>query len=235
MLRLAIIEDSAIDKNQIISFLNKYSSEKNQQFSYDCFENAITFLTDYKPKYDLIFIDIQIPHMNGMEAAERLRRLDTVTPIVFITNMANYAVKGYSVNAIDFIIKPLQYPVFCAMMNKALRVLAVAAEPIAVKTKEGFVRIFPNSIYYVDINTHLINYYTENGRFSTWGSLRQQEEKLPKDLFIRANNYCVVNLKFVKEIKDNCIIMHDDAIISISRSRKKVFMEAFVTYCGKYI
>ncbi len=236
MYNVAIVEDRSEDRDILQFFLSRYSENTAISFSCECFENAITFLSNYKPVYDIVFIDIKMPYMDGMEAAERLRKVDADVPLVFITNMSSEAVRGYSVNAVDFVVKPVQYPVFRAMLDKVLRVVQAKSKAVLLKTKDGFVRVLADKIYCLDINGHLLKYRTEDGEFSVWGTLKEEMTKLPSEQFARANNYCIVNLKFVSKISDGEIVL--DGVsekIPISRSKKSAFMDAFMAYCGKFI
>ena len=104
MIRIAIVEDEQLFREKILRYLHRYEEKNKQSFSIKTFENGMQFLTDYRPEYDIIFMDIEMPYLSGMETAKRIRKVDSRTAIAFITNMANYAVQGYEVEAIDFIV-----------------------------------------------------------------------------------------------------------------------------------
>lgn len=232
MFHIAIVEDDKSDRQIIISYLERYGKENAQEFKITEFSNAVTFLTGYNPIYDVVFIDIQMPHMNGMEAAAKLREVDSSVPLVFITNMSNYAVKGYSVDAVDFVVKPVAYYNFAAMLNKVIRIAAAHNNEIVIKTPEGGKRLYVNEIRYVEVLNHKVIYYTDTADIEIWGSLKMQEEKLSPYGFARCNNYCLVNLRCVDNFTGDTITVKGTEI-ALTRTRKKEFMKRLVEYYGK--
>ncbi len=234
MLHIAIVEDQQNDSEVLKQYLARYASETGTEIKTTCFENAVVFLTNYSAVYNIVMLDIQMPHMDGMDAAAKLRELDPSVPLVFITNMSNYAVRGYAVDAVDFVVKPVRYAVFFSMMQKLQRIVARGQETITLKTPENFVRVALDSIAYIEVENHKVRYHTESGDFLVWSSLTQEEKKLPHDRFAKPNNYCIVNFKFVKAITGSDVIVQGERI-AMSRPRKKSFTDAFLAYCGKYV
>lgn len=232
MIHVAILEDSQQDREILSSYIDRYGIETEQTFKTTEFTNAVTFLTNYRPSYDIVFVDIQMPHLNGMEAANKLRELDSTVPIVFVTNMANYAIKGYSVNAVDFVVKPVSYYNFVVMMNKVLRISRSRAAEVVLKTDGGAVRVRTDDILCVEVMDHQVIYHTDGGDIAIWETLKTQENKLEDLGFARCNNYCLVNLKYVDKIS-GCILTIGDREIVISRTKKKEFMQKLVKYYGK--
>lgn len=231
MYHVALIEDERQDRETIASFADRYAIENGCVFRISQFNNAITFLTNYNPVYDMVFIDIQMPHMNGMDAAKKLRESDTAVPIVFITNMSNFAVNGYSVDATDFVVKPVTYLNFAVMMKKVLRICERRAKEIIIKAPDGVKRLKANEIYFVEIIDHKIIYHTEKGDIEIWGTLKAEEGKLTPCGFARCNNYCLVNLKYVDRITGTFLTIKDNKI-TITRARKKEFMAKLVEFYG---
>ena len=99
MFRAAIVEDSETDRRALQGHLDRYAKESDFALAVDAYDRAETFLGSYKPVYDVVFLDIMLPYMNGMDAAEQLRRLDDKVPLIFVTDMAQYALRGYKVGA----------------------------------------------------------------------------------------------------------------------------------------
>lgn len=83
------------------------------------------FLTNYQPRFDIIFMDIEMPYINGLESAEKLRQSDKGTLLIFTTNLGHVAAKGYEVEAFDFVVKPLHYESLYLKLNRAVARLAL--------------------------------------------------------------------------------------------------------------
>ena len=109
MLKIAIVEDERECQEALIEHLRKYEKEKNEAFIVRIFNDGIDILDDYSADYDLIFLDIHMKYQDGMTTAKRIREVDADAQIVFITALAQYAIEGYKVNALDFILKPVVY------------------------------------------------------------------------------------------------------------------------------
>ena len=120
MIRVAIVEDDRNHAESLHLFLKRFGKERNQEFSVDFFDNGMDFVSDYNGSYEIVLMDIEMPHMNGMDCAFRLRRVDRNVIIVFVTSMVQYAVKGYEVGAMGFVVKPIEYFSFTILMDKIL-------------------------------------------------------------------------------------------------------------------
>lgn len=122
MLKIAIVEDERECQEALIEHLRKYEKEKNEAFIVRIFNDGIDILDDYSADYDLIFLDIHMKYQDGMTTAKRIREVDADAQIVFITALAQYAIEGYKVNALDFILKPVVYEQLAMTMDKVLAV-----------------------------------------------------------------------------------------------------------------
>lgn len=233
MIHIAVVEDEQKDREILIGYIEKYAVEKEESIKISQFENARRLLSNYNPIYDLIFLDIQMPLLDGMQAAERLRELDPVVPLVFITNMSNYAVKGYSVNALDFVVKPVAYYNFSAMLSRAVRIAKTKSDKVMLKTPKGSIKILLDSIAYVETLGHQVVYHTDNGEVKLWETLKQQEAKLPGERFVRCSNYCLVNLKHIDGVRGNTVMVAG-VEIAVTRTQKQKFMKKLLEYYGDY-
>ena len=117
MLRVAIVEDSPRDAEQLTNCLRRFCSKHGTEIEIERYENALLFLQGYKGDFEIVFMDIDMPMMSGTEAARSLRRVDPHVLLIFVTALARFALNGYEVDAYDFIVKPVQENFFEAKMG----------------------------------------------------------------------------------------------------------------------
>ena len=233
MNRIAIVEDDQGYRDTLFTYIKQYEQERDTAFEATPFEKADDFLAVYNGDYDIILMDIEMPGTNGMDAAEQIRKRDAQVVIMFITNMAHYAIKGYEVGALDFVLKPIQYLNFANKMDRAMQLVENRGrKPVMIQTGTGVKKIDSRDIFYVEIQNHVLRYHTKQGNFEVRGSLKNVEEELPKGLFAKCSNWCLVGLTHVAEIKDDTVIVEGEEL-QISRRSKKNFMTALIRSVGR--
>lgn len=232
---VAIVEDEEFSAQTMISYLERYSKTYDLDIQTTRFFNGEEFLRNYKPCFDIVFMDIMMPNLNGMETAKKLRVIDHTVPLIFVTNLAKFAVKGYEVSALDFIVKPVVYDTFVMKMNKAVRAAtSCSLEKVVIKKEGGSKIIAVSEICYIEVYNHDLIYYTTQGEIRSHGSLNTIEKELSKNNFVRCSGGFLVNLHYVNEVRGNsCIVGGTE--IPIGRSKKKQFMEALSNYLGRGI
>lgn len=231
MFKIAIVDDEKMYSDVLKSYLDKYQKENDISFSIDIFESGLALMSNYEPIYNVLFIDIEMPHMNGIELAKFIRKSDTHTFIFFVTNMIQYAVKGYEVNAVSYISKPVAYE------NLALN-LDICIENIKsneyiyinVPGEYNSKKILSKNILFIEVKDHWLHIYTEEETYKLLGSLNEMREKLAPYNFIKCNKSYLINLKHVTKIKSDVIEIYGDHTLKLSRSRKKEVQEAFMNY-----
>lgn len=232
MLYAAIIDDEREQSDILMSYFRRFGAEKGISVNTFGFSDAVDFLTKYQPIYDAVFMDIEMPHINGFEAAERLRELDPKIPLVFVTSYAQYAPKGYEVDASGYLVKPVSYVSFYTLMDKVLRVSARDKDAeLLIHMRDG-IKVLPYSeIMYIEISGHNLKYVTERGTVEASGSFTALEQILPPERFARPSNSFIVHLKFVRGTVGNSVFVNTTEI-PISRARKKEFMIRLMRYFG---
>ena len=120
MIRIAVVEDEELYAEQLQNYISKYAEERKKQIKVTWFQDGEDIVSGYKGEYDIILLDIQMRFMDGMTAAEKIRELDSEVVLMFITNMIQYAVRGYEVDAMDYVVKPVEYFAFSQKLDKAI-------------------------------------------------------------------------------------------------------------------
>ncbi len=226
MYQIAIVEDVDIAAQAIEGHLTKFGEEFGEQFHITRFRYGMQFLTKYQAIYDIVFMDIEMPLLNGMDTATKFRELDQTTILIFVTNLTQYAIRGYEVDALDYILKPVGYAAFSMKMRRALRrVVPLSSHKIVISTKSGDFSISVNSIKYIDSVGHQITYHTEEKEYQAYGTLKNVEASLPEGMFYRCNSGILVNLDFVVGISGNDVLLSNESL-PVSRARKKEFTVA---------
>ena len=202
MLRISIVEDDEQTAKTIGRFIQKYFAQSGTEVKVEHFADAVRFLDHYDGVTDVVFMDIELPGMNGMEAVKRLRERDAEVAVIFVTNLAQYAVSGYEVNAFDFIVKPVSYGSFAMKLRRLCQYLATKRKcEICVSTRHGKILLKASEIKYVEIMRHVVTYHAE------------------------------VNLQYVTQIVGREVCVGGDRLL-ISAPRSKEFMGAFNRYLG---
>lgn len=232
MLKVAIVEDNCASAEKLRGFLDRYAKENGKSFDLVVFEDALLFLDGYKRIYDMVFMDIELPSINGMEAAKRLRAVDRQVILIFVTNMARYAVKGYEVDALDYLVKPVHYGDFERKLRRAVARLEEASEAILVVRQSGFLRLRLQEIRYIEVQGHTLIFHTENGLVNGGGTLLETEEKLKSKGFLRCNKCYLVNQKHIEGVQGYTLLMTGGEELQISRPRKKAFMNELAETMG---
>ena len=232
MIRIAMVEDEAAVREQLQGYIQRYTRQYGTAFAVTEFSDGVEILDAYRPVYDIVLLDVEMKHLDGMETARRIRELDRDVVLLFITNMAQYAIKGYAVGALDYVLKPVPYFAFSQQLQKAEEKLRRRARHyLAVPVEGGLRRLDTAQIYYMESEGHRVHFYTEEGEFSAPGALKTFEEKLADLPFARCNSGYLVNLAQVKSVQQG-LAQVGPYELQVSRPKRKSFLAALADYIG---
>ncbi len=226
------IDDEPLALKQIGTYIEKTPFLDCKALCNNAFE-PLTYLTENE--VDLLFVDINMPDLNGLDL---VRSLTQKPQIIFTTAYSEYAIDGFQVDALDYLLKPISYAVFLKAVNKAKtwfelkskqsEVIQTTNDYIFVKSEYKLMRILLSEIKYIEsaneyIQIHLLN----DEPITSLIRLKVIEEQLPKDRFMRVHRSFIVNLDRVKVIERNRIIFDHHTYIPIGDQYREIF-QAFV-------
>ena len=226
-IRIGVVEDDPASCQLVLDYLNRYQSETGEQFTVSVFDDGARIVEKYAPVYDILLLDIEMKEMDGMAAARRIRERDDNVVIIFITAAPQYAISGYEVRALSYLLKPLPWFAFSQELKKSIdMVRRNGDDSMLIETGNGQMRMNLADILYLESIRHTIVIHTLDGKYSINGTLKDMEAKLADRHFFRSNSCYLVNLKHVTGVADQDCIMSDDERLRVSRPRKKAFLAA---------
>lgn len=230
MLRIAIADDEPREREQLQEYVENYFSAQGKDIFILSYPDGASLIREAPKDLDILFLDIQMEEVDGIHAARRIREYDSEVLIIFITNMVQYAIEGYSVNALDFVLKPVDGEAVARELDKAVKRLKSKASPmISVRGVEGVFVMDAGKISYIETYDRRLLIHTAKGEAIRCNdTLQALEERLP-GWFFRCHSAYLVNLRLVEKIAGSDIVVDGDRI-PLSKHRKREFMQAMASY-----
>ena len=234
MVRIGIVEDDEAYIAKVQQFLSDFAHDTGETFRTRVFQDGQQLVFAYQPDYDILLMDVEMPKMNGIDAAKESRKTDPTVTILFITNMAQYAIEGYSVRARAYLLKPLNYVGFSLEMQSAIAALSQRRHnEVLVNTEDGMVKLPAGRITFVETDGHDLLFHTADAKtFRTRSSMKEADASLSSLCFARASVSYLVNLAYVSHLTNDTVTVNG-ARLPISRAKRKDFLSALTEYVGR--
>lgn len=232
MIRIAVVEDNEADFARIKECLLYLSDADAIPFEIDHYPFGTAFIAKYAPSYDIVFMDIDMPGMNGMETAKALRQMDRAVVLIFVTNMAQYAISGYSVEALDFVLKPINKYSFAVKIRRAIARTTKRTDDIISVKEDGIIhRIQISSIKYLEVSGHYVVYHTMEGTFTEYTTLKNAQKQINRPYFVQCNRSFLINLKYMDSVDRESVVIDGNSMF-ISRKMRHSFLSAAMDFFG---
>ena len=229
-MKIGIVENEQKDADSLSSLLNEYQKSTGASFDIFLFKNAFDFL-DKKERFDMHCLDIMMPGIDGMSLANRIREFDESVIIVFVTNMSAYAIKGYEVNAFDYIVKPIAKTHLFKSLDRIIKIFSSKNNhTITIKSNNQLNKIDINNIYYIKIESHFMTYVTAKSNYDTWGSLSSELSKLPDSNLIRINANQVANVTHIIKVGAKEVVLDNGESLKLSRNYASDAKKSIINY-----
>ena len=228
MIRIAIVDDEKQIRKQIFAMISKYFIDNALECKILPFSDGQE-LIDSGLKFDIIFMDIEMKNVNGIQAAQHIRKSDMNVPIVYITGYVDYWRRAYKVHAFDFISKPASQEQIDNVLNDFFStVYKKNKAKVSLTTDDGMLLVNLDEIRYFNIKEKkkVVLSNLTNNSIIVKENIGDIYERLNKDMFFMPHRCCIVNFRYVKEVtKDRLIIMDNGDFLPLSQRKKQEFMK----------
>ena len=223
MYKIAIVDDKLLDINMMQECLTDYCSRHSIKYKIDIYNQATDF--HFNRIYDAIFLDIEMPGKNGLTLAQEINE-KFKTYIIFMTSFKEYMHLTFEAKPFHFIHKEYIRDESEYILNLLFKKLN--KKELYIKDKVTSVSLL--DIYYIKIEDHMCIIHTKNKEYTIWESLSSLYNQLDQSLFYQINQSTLINISYVKEVKDNQVILKDNHQFSLSRKYKKQFINNYEYY-----
>lgn len=235
MLQIAICDDERFYREKIEYLLGKFLKQNGLTGRIHSFVSGEDFLEqcENRVKFDIVFLDISMERVDGIETASRIRSFHSDTYIVFVTAFIDYALEGYKVNAVRYLMKDTLDLTLEECMTAILGRMQIAQ--VTFSFLEGEKRLYTDNILYVESRGHKsIFHYMESEMttYQIYDKLDEVEKRLDGCHFLRIHKSYLVNMKHLGRISNYTACLDTGEVLPVPRLRFQAVKEAFVTYKG---
>ncbi|MFW5658526.1 MAG: LytR/AlgR family response regulator transcription factor [Bacteroidota bacterium] len=227
-----VVEDDPVAERILTKYIDQTPGIELRH-AYDSAEPALESLKS--EPCDVLFLDIELPKMRGTDLLEQL---ETRPMVVFVTSDRDYALDAFQFNAVDFLLKPLEYDRFMRAVERIKELVTAAplpedapepaaheADSIFVRHNSKYVRVELDCISWVEAIGDYVQIYTKDRRYTVHSTMKAMDQKLPKALFQRVHRSYIIRMDAIQEIEDNTLVLPDGKLIPIGKSYRNGLLE----------
>lgn len=233
MFTCVICEDEDVQRNKIKNYITMILKDLHIPYKILEFDSGERLLNAYPSPADIIFLDIQMEELSGMDTAKEIRTFDTDVEIIFITGLNQYMQQGYEVNARRYLTKPIEYDVFVKQVKPCIEAILKRQENyIWVRSGNVVYKVPVDTILYVETYGRQVNIYTTKQVYSTYMTISSIEKELQIGNFFRCQKSILINLRYVDALGKEVVIIGDKEI-PVSRLRMKPLKKELAKIIGE--
>lgn len=234
MYNIAVVDDDNEASDKLYNLICKFGKENDAEFAVECFSNGDALLQSDFKKFDIIFLDIAMEGKDGLQTAKDLRAGGYDMELFFCTNLEQYAIEGYSVDALGYLIKPVtEYSLNSHLKKACARLRPKTTGKVYIKTVDGDMLTSIDKIIYIEVQKHNLFYHVKSGEnieiIRSRGSMRGVMKSINSPLFAQSSASFYVNTCYVDSVRKNIIYIANETL-PLSRNFKKEFIDKLMDY-----
>ena len=235
MIRIAICEDVKREQQILQSLIKKTRLFSKPSFEF--FENGRELIEKYNDgeRYDFVFLDVDMPLLNGLDAGKLINSIDSRAIIVFVTNYPQYAIEAYDCSAFNYLIKDSDFDRFYSVISKAVNKYRTFHQTYKITTKNGIITLNVSDIYFVECCQKHLYFHMENTVYETKKTLSEVYESLFPFGFYQVHQGYIVNFDKVKMVDGHVVVLENDEKVMISVRKKTEVMRSYSKYIRKCV
>lgn len=227
--QIAICDDDAAQLAYLGELLHTWAEQREKEVQLECYKSAeaLLFALPDMPELQILLLDVEMPGMNGVELARKLRKNHSDMQIIFVTGYADYMAEGYDVAALHYLLKPVDREKLFSVLDRAAEGLHTQRKTVLLTVDGGPRRFYLDELFYLEAFSHTLSLHTRQGMFSLHMSLGDAEKALG---FFRCHRSYLVNLGAVRQVKKTELLLDNGAAVPLSRRLYAQANRAFLDY-----
>ena len=233
-MNIAICDDTKADANSLRLLIERFLEEIDCDGQISIYESGDAFLSDFAAKQtsdvQIVFLDIYMPGTNGIDTARKIRETSNDITIIFTTTSKDHGLDGYSVDALQYLVKPVNYPELESSLEKCKEKFTGSLRVLKVLSDRLTVRAYLKDICYIECFGDASYVHTVNETIKTFSPLSELEKQLKSGAFLRTHRSFIVNMRYVKKIAKNDFILTNGSMVPIRKNDKLSIQQAYTDY-----
>ncbi|MDL2225631.1 LytTR family DNA-binding domain-containing protein [Eubacteriales bacterium OttesenSCG-928-M02] len=228
---IGVCDDCAADRQALIAHINTYFENREHPIPIKVYGSGEELLSRYhKDDIGVLFLDIYMNELNGMEVARRIRAQDERVQLIFTTTSMDYALEGYGVGALQYLLKPVSYEGVRDALSRCKEMLREMERSITILSNRMQIRVSVGDIRYIEVEKNRCVIHTKKGEVITYTTLSELEQQLGGAPFLRTHRSYLINMDYVNKVMENDFLMDNRALVPIRIGDKTQTKQQYLDY-----